>query len=83
MGRTHGWMYADDDAISPDLIRATWHLWEGPVKPDPASAVGRGVTAVAAPRAAREGSWRAAELVRVQLGGAPSMPWCECMHAVT
>ena len=30
VGRTHGWMYVDDEAASPELIRAEWQLWQGP-----------------------------------------------------
>eukprot|EP00965_Chrysotila_dentata_P225780 6194985-Pleurochrysis_carterae.AAC.1 len=28
IGRTHGWMYSDDEASSPDLIRGEWQLWQ-------------------------------------------------------
>ena len=29
VGRTHGWMYVDDEAASPELIRAEWQLGRG------------------------------------------------------
>tara|TARA_B100000795_G_scaffold147830_1_gene110758 strand:- start:171 stop:1769 length:1599 start_codon:yes stop_codon:yes gene_type:complete len=37
VGHTHGWMYVDDEAPSPDLIQGEWQLWQGPLeKPPPA-----------------------------------------------
>ena len=35
IGRTHGWMYSDDEATSPDLIRGEWQLWQGPLEGAP------------------------------------------------
>ena len=37
VGHTHGWMYVDDEAASPELIQGEWQLWQGPLeKPPPA-----------------------------------------------
>ena len=35
IGCTHGWMYSDDEATSPELIRGEWQLWQGPLEGAP------------------------------------------------
>ena len=68
LGRTHGWMYADDDATSPDLIQSEWQLWEGGAPDAPPAAAEKG-----------EASWRGCSDVRV----VPAAPFLEVRHSLT
>ena len=70
LGRTHGWMYADDDATSPDLITAEWQLWEGGV-------AGGGDSSAGSADAAN--TWRGCGAVRAT----PSAPFLEVRHSLT
>ena len=55
IGCTNGWMFADDDALSPDLITAEWQLWEGGLVDEGSQASPPEVTS----------SWRSCTSVRV------------------
>ncbi len=64
IGRTHGWMYSDDEATSPDLIRGEWQLWQGPLE-------GTSHDAASAEAGSSDGgSWRRCENAHVELGAA-------------
>ena len=89
LGRTHGWMYSDDDATSPDLITAEWQLWEGGVadseadKPDKAHAPSNAADADPSPAgssaAAGGNAWRGCADVHV----VPSAPFLEVRQSLT
>lgn len=74
MGRTHGWMYADDSATSPDVITAEWYLWE-----DGQAEVSADVDTAASGGSGGESAWRSCSAVRV----VPSAPFLAVRSSLT
>ena len=58
-------MYVDDEALSPDLIRGEWQLWQGPLEKDGKGGEGAKHADPMDAMGAGEGAWCGCEKVRV------------------
>ena len=77
LGCTNGWMFVDDDAVSPELIIGEWQIWEGDDQQQhkASSSASSGVNGADG----HESAWRACPAVRV----VPAAPFLVVGHSLT